>query len=73
MSYTDFEDTVAILPQSDRLQILTPEEYELLWGLPQLSQTERELFFTLSPLLRRNVHRALNRGEAYHRLRRAIA
>jgi len=24
-------------------------------------------------LLRRNVHRALNRGEAYHRLRRAIA
>ena len=24
-------------------------------------------------MLRRNVHRALNRGEAYHRLRRAIA
>ncbi len=26
-----------------------------------------------SPLLRRNVHKALNRGEAYHRLRLAIA
>lgn len=26
-----------------------------------------------SPILRRNVHKALNRGEAYHRLRRAIA
>jgi TnpA family transposase len=26
-----------------------------------------------SPLLRRNVQRALNRGEAYHQLRRAIA
>jgi len=26
-----------------------------------------------SPLRRRNVHRALNRGEAYHRLRKAIA
>ena len=36
-------------PQSDRLQILTPEEYELLWGLPQFSTGERELFFAPSP------------------------
>jgi len=38
-----------LLPQGNRLQILTPEEYELLWGLPQFTASERELFFTLTP------------------------
>ena len=37
-----------VFPQSDRLQILSPEEYELLWGLPRFSQADRELFFTLN-------------------------
>ncbi|MEM6485384.1 MAG: hypothetical protein AAF662_10420 [Pseudomonadota bacterium] len=32
------------LPQSDRLQILSPEEYELLWGFPRFSQSDRDLF-----------------------------
>jgi hypothetical protein len=32
----------------DRLQILSPEEYDLLWGFPRFSQTDRDLFFTLT-------------------------
>ena len=36
------------LPQSDRLQILSSEEYELLWGVPRFSQYDRDLFFTLA-------------------------
>jgi hypothetical protein len=36
------------LPQSDRLEILTPEEYELLWGFPRFTQSDRDLFFTLT-------------------------
>lgn len=31
------------------------------------------LDYIYSPVLRRNIQRALNRGEAYHELRRAIA
>ena len=37
------------LPQGHRLQILTPEEYEFLWGLPRLTATERDLYFSLTP------------------------
>jgi hypothetical protein len=36
------------LPQSDRLDILTPEEYELLWGFPRFTQSDRDLFCTLT-------------------------
>ena len=36
------------IPQSDRLQILSPEEYELLWGFPRFTQSDRDLFFTLT-------------------------
>jgi len=36
------------LPQSDRLQILSAEEYEQLWGLPRFSQYDRDLFFSLT-------------------------
>ena len=32
-----------VLPQSDRLQILSPEEYELLWGFPRFTQSDRGL------------------------------
>jgi hypothetical protein len=37
-----------ILPQSERLQALSPEEYELLWGHPAFSDSDRELFFQLN-------------------------
>ncbi len=43
----DFADD-DILPQSDRLQILSPEEYELLWGSPRFSLADRDLFFSLN-------------------------
>ena len=36
------------LPRSDRLQILSPEEYELLWGFPRFTPSDRDLFFTLT-------------------------
>lgn len=36
------------LPQSDRLQILSPDEYEFLWGFPHFTQSDRALFFTLT-------------------------
>jgi len=37
-----------ILPQSERLQALSPEEYELLWGHPVFSDSDRDLFFQLN-------------------------
>lgn len=36
------------LPRSDCLQILSPEEYEQLWGFPRFTQSDRDLFFTLT-------------------------
>ncbi len=37
------------LPQSgDRLQILSHEEYKLLWGFPRFPQNDRDLFFTMT-------------------------
>jgi hypothetical protein len=30
-----------VLPQSGRLQILSPEEYELLWGFPRFTHMSR--------------------------------
>ncbi len=41
----------------DRLQILTPEEYELLWGFPCFTQTDRDLFFTLTARHRQVLER----------------
>jgi hypothetical protein len=36
-------------PQSgDRLQILSGEEYEALWGFPRFTQSDRDLFFALT-------------------------
>jgi len=36
--FNDADDEA--LPRSDRLQILSPEEYELLWGFPRFTQLE---------------------------------
>jgi TnpA family transposase len=46
-------------PTSKRLRILEPQEIEAL--------------YIDSPPLRQNVQRALNRGENYNQLRRAVA
>jgi hypothetical protein len=44
-----------------------------LWEFEHIIRSLYLLDYVDSPLLRRNVQRALNRGESYHRLRRAIA
>jgi TnpA family transposase len=44
-----------------------------LWELDSIIRTLYLLDYIDSPVLRRNVQKALNRGEAYHQLRRAIA
>ena len=46
---------------------------QALWEFEHIIRSLYLLDYVDSPLLRRNVHRALNRGEAYHRMRRAIA
>ncbi len=46
---------------------------QALWEFEHVIRSLYLLDYIDSPLLRRNVQRALNRGEAYHRLRRAIA
>jgi len=44
-----------------------------LWELDNICRTLHILDFIDDPLLRQSVQKALNRGEAYHRLRSAIA
>jgi len=44
-----------------------------LWEFDSIIRTLYQLDYIDSPVLRRNVQKALNRGEAYHQLRRAIA
>jgi len=46
---------------------------QALWEFDNIIRSLYLLEYADSPALRRNVQRALNRGEAYHRLRRAIA
>lgn len=41
-------DSDDALPQSERLQILSPEEYELLWGFPRFESTDRVGYFALN-------------------------
>ncbi len=36
------------LPQNDRLRILYSEKYELLWGYPRFTQTDRDPFYTVA-------------------------
>ena len=38
-----------VLPQRDRLRILSPDEYDLLWGQPRFSDTDRAFYFDLNP------------------------
>jgi TnpA family transposase len=44
-----------------------------LWELDNIRRTIYILDFIDDPLLRQSVQKALNRGEAYHRMRRAIS
>ena len=44
-----------------------------LWEFDSIIRTLYLLDYIDSPVLRRNVQKALNRGEAYHQLRRTIA
>ncbi|MBT4520665.1 MAG: Tn3 family transposase [Halieaceae bacterium] len=48
MSESSSANSEEILPQSERLQALSPEEYELLWGQPVFSDSDRDLFFQLN-------------------------
>jgi len=43
-----------------------------LWEFDKIIKSLYLLDYIDSPVLRRNIHKALNRGEAYHQLRRAI-
>lgn len=36
------------LPRSERLYILSPEEYEHLWGFPRFDPPVRSVYFTLN-------------------------
>ena len=44
-----------------------------LWELDNIYRSSYLLTYVDSVTLRRNVQRALNRGESYHKLRRAVA
>lgn len=46
---------------------------EALWEYDRILMSIYLLKFINDPVIRKNVRRALNRGEAYHKLRRAIA
>lgn len=46
---------------------------EALWEYDRIIMSIYMLKFIDDPVIQRNVRRALNRGEAYHKLRRAIA
>lgn len=44
-----------------------------LWELDNIRRTNHILDFIDDPVLRQSIQKALNRGEAYHRMRRAIS
>jgi len=48
MSQHDDNNEDVFLPHSERLQILSPEEYDLLWGQPRFSQYDRDLLFSIT-------------------------
>ena len=43
-SFDDLEGDDGFPQSGDRLQILSAEEYELLWGFPRFTQSDRDLF-----------------------------
>jgi TnpA family transposase len=49
------------------------ETKKALWELDNIRRTNYLLDFIDDPTLRQNVQKALNRGESYHRMRRAIS
>ena len=55
-----------LLPQGNRLQILSPEEYELLWGFTHFTMSERQLFFTLTPREQNRYERLRTRRTKVH-------
>jgi hypothetical protein len=58
--------------QTQQLRAAEPNK-KALWELDNLCRTLYILDFIDDPKLRQSVQKALNRGEAYHRLRRAVA
>ena len=49
------------------------ETKKALWEMDNILRTKYLLDFIDDPALRQNVQKALNRGESYHRMRRAIS
>ncbi len=49
------------------------ETKKAMWELDNIMRTKYLLDFIDDPALRQNVQKALNRGESYHRMRRAIS
>jgi hypothetical protein len=49
------------------------ETKKAMWELENMLRTKYLLDFIDDPALRQNVQKALNRGESYHRMRRAIS
>jgi TnpA family transposase len=49
------------------------ETKKAMWELDNILRTKYLLDFIDDPALRQNVQKALNRGESYHRMRRAIS
>lgn len=65
-----------IASNSHRLSILSDEDIDDLYGLPRFTDEDLPLFildFIDDVNLRQCVQKSLNRGEAYQRLRRAVA
>ena len=48
-AFDDLQDDDGFPQSGDRLQILSAEEYELLWGFRRFTQSDQDLFFTLTP------------------------
>lgn len=53
----DFADDDGVPQSGDRLQILSPDEYDLLWGFPRFTQSDRDLFFKLTARERKTLER----------------
>ena len=47
-AFDDLEDDNGYPQSGDRLQILSAEEYEMLWSSPRFTRSDRDLFFTLT-------------------------
>jgi hypothetical protein len=68
-AFDDPEDDDGFPQSDDRLQTLSAEEYELLWGFPRFTQSDRELFFTLTAPERGAVEQCRSVRTKIHLLR----